>query len=763
MADKFNNQLVIHKPHSIYRNNSVTTNSDPDELRDAGSADLRYIGYIISKYKWHILLLVSTVTALTTLLVFSLQPIYQSTATVMLGIDDSLINPDGRSYNDPEIRAEFFATQSELIQSRETAKATIEKLELDKNAWFDPFHAAEKPAINWRNWIPASWLETTEEQSEPASQKESEKPDVERRLIRWVKENLDVTLLNGTSLVEISFETHDPNMAASVANTITQAYIEFHKEQRLDATKVASNWLNEQLEKSQQRIVESAEALQHYREEVGLVDIQGMQNVYAEQLRILAGKLGDARSVRTQSESLYRRAQHLRNIKQLDTLPMVLNNPWVQLLKTQEQELERQIRLDSARFRGAYPGAEESRENINTVKLQIKNAYDQIIDGIKSDYEIALANEKRLQAELALIESKVQEQTRKEFQAEALEKVVVTNRQAFDALLTKLMEARTQSANTVSTIAHIIDYAVPEFNAVKPQKMRTILVAIILAFSGGIGFAFMLDRWNSTLKTREDVELRLDLPVLGELTLLEDKKLGRNNEDPGFTFIDEPRSTFAEGIRTIRTGLTLANLDDSTRTLLVTSTVSGEGKSTVALNLALSLAQLGNVLLIEADLRRPTLAGRCGLDPESLGLADLATGSARVIECIKRVSGDIHLLPAGSTLPMDPLKILCSKWFDHALQKMSEVYDTILIDSAPINLVSDAKLLSPKAAGIIYVVKADDTPHQAVRQGLNALDQTGAPILGVVLNQINTKILQYYGKAKYGYDRYSQYTNYGYS
>ena len=254
----------------------------------------------------------------------------------------------------------------------------------------------------------------------------------------------------------------------------------------------------------------------------------------------------------------------------------------------------------------------------------------------------------------------------------------------------------------------------------------------------------------------------MGIPVLGELLLLKGKRADGAPFVPGMEFLDEPTSGFAEHIRTIRTGVALSGLDQSQQILVVTSTVSGEGKSTVALNLALALGQLGKVLLIDADMRRPSLGKVLGLASSAPGLTDLVAGTAKVTECIRAVHGDIHVMCAGSALPSDPLKILSSERFSRVLATAAATYDTVLIDSAPVELVSDARVLASKASGVVYVIKADATPHQAVHQGLSVLSQTGTPLLGAVLNQLNPDTAHAYGKYKYGYSRYGHYSPYSY-
>ena len=282
---------------------------------------------------------------------------------------------------------------------------------------------------------------------------------------------------------------------------------------------------------------------------------------------------------------------------------------------------------------------------------QIKEALDQLVEGFKTDYEVAKANQSRLQSEVRALERDIQKLGHKQVEARALEHTLETNRQSYDAFLNQLMETRTRSADTVSMIARVIDPAVPEFTPVKPNKRRMLMIGLLLALLGGVGIALMVDKFDNTLKSREDVQERLGVPVLGELVTLKGKRADGAPFAPQTQFTDEPTSSFAECVRTIRTGVVLSGLDQPHQTIVVTSTVAGEGKSTVALNLAQALGQLGKVLLIDADLRRPTLAKQLGLDSKVAGLTDLVSGAAKPSECIRLMPGGIHILYAGSTVP----------------------------------------------------------------------------------------------------------------
>ena len=578
----------------------------------------------------------------------------------------------------------------------------------------------------------------------------------------WLREGLSVAPVRDTTMVKVSFETTEPKLAARVANAFTKAYIDDNLKQRVESSTEASQWLEQQLEKSQQHVMKSADTLQEYREKAGLTDLEGMQDIQSEQLKDRAADLSEARRVSSELESLYRRAERLQEMGQMDSIPEVLENPRIQRLRDEEQELERQIRTDTARYQGDYPGLDDSRINLQHVRDQIDKEQRKLVEGFRTNYEIAEANQRRLQREVRQLEASVQELSRKQVEAKALERTVETNSQSYEAFLNQLMETRTRSADTVSMIARVIDAAVPVSTPVKPNKKRMLMIGMLLALLGGVGIALMVDKFDNTLKSREDVQERLGVPVLGELVMLKGKRDDGKPYMPHTQFTDQPTSSFAESVRTIRTGVVLSGLDLSHQTLIVTSTLAGEGKSTVSINLTQALGQLGTVLLIEADLRRPSLAKQLGLDSKGPGLTDLVAGTATVEQCVHKMFGGVRVMFAGSTVPPDPIKILSSKRFADVLAKAATTFDTVVIDSAPVELVSDARILASKSTGIVYVVKADSTPHQAVHQGLAALIDTGTPLLGVVLNQIDPDMAHAYGKYKYGYSRYGSYNHYSY-
>jgi capsular exopolysaccharide synthesis family protein len=306
-------------------------------------------------------------------------------------------------------------------------------------------------------------------------------------------------------------------------------------------------------------------------------------------------------------------------------------------------------------------------------------------------------------------------------------------------------------------VARMIDQAVPSFTPVRPDKVGIVLRAAIVALVLGAIAALLLDRLDSSIKGGNDAELRLRLPVLTALPMVE----GIDRPKMARIFLDESHSHYAEGIRTARTGVLLSNLDVPHKILLVTSTLPGEGKTTVAVNLALAHAQTKRTLLIDCDMRRAQAGKSLGLSGSAKGLTNLVAGNATPEECLVLLKDSkLHVLPVGD-LPPNPLELILSQRFKEALKALSEHFEMIIIDSPPVELVSEALVLAPMATSVAFVVKAMSTPAPLARKSITRLQRAGGNMLGLIVNQLDFKHAQrYYGE--YGSKDYA-YGGYGYA
>jgi succinoglycan biosynthesis transport protein ExoP len=332
-----------------------------------------------------------------------------------------------------------------------------------------------------------------------------------------------------------------------------------------------------------------------------------------------------------------------------------------------------------------------------------------------------------------------------------LQRAVDTNRQLYDLFFKRLSET-SATGDLATARARIVERAMVPRVPAKPHKVRIVAVAVLLALLFGLGVAFLLDSLDNTVKSAKDVEEKLKRPLLGIVPLLKARALGAASTIGNSDETRETDPRFAEAMRTIRTAISLDNLDKPHKIILVTSSIGSEGKSLLALNLAVAFGGAEKTLLIDADLRRPAVGKMLGLPRDAPGLSELLADHARLAECVIGTGvKDLDAVSAGF-IPTDPLQILSSSRMATALRVLAEKYSRIVIDCAPILPVSDAAVLSKYADCVLYVVKSDATKVPQINNGLGLLERVNAPIMGIVLTQLDARKAEQY--SDYGYGGY---------
>jgi capsular exopolysaccharide synthesis family protein len=296
---------------------------------------------------------------------------------------------------------------------------------------------------------------------------------------------------------------------------------------------------------------------------------------------------------------------------------------------------------------------------------------------------------------------------------------------------------------------------------VKPQKTRIIAIALVIGLMLSIALALMLEYLDNTVRSGEDVALKLDAPLLGMLPWV----AGRHKKfELQRGFIDNFNPAFSEAVRTLRTGILMSALDTPHKVVLITSSVPDEGKTSVSMNLAFALAQVKRTCLIDADMRRPTVYKILGGQINMPGLSNLVADTEPMAKCVHQHASGLFYIPSGP-VPPNPSELLSSKRFADVLAKLESMFDVILIDSPPVQLVSDAMILASLANAMVFVVRADETPYQVAKGAIEQLRKGKAQFLGVVLNRLDVeKSERYYGYGRYfSYGgKYKYYKRYGY-
>lgn len=735
-----------------------TNDRNPPVLRQDDSddeIDLLKLWNSLWRRKWSILSLVLAVMMVAALAVLVVTPIYRAAATLLIEQKAAKVVSIEQVYGLDGMGNEYLQTQFELLKSRALAERVVRQLNLTTHPEFDPRQQPEplidlswlRSALNFHKVVPVT-LPGDLEDEEALSEAE-----IFDEVVKQFMEVTSVSQQGKSQLVTISVEMADPRTAALAANALANGFIESQLEATMEMSATATNWMNSRLGELRARLKEAEDRLQSFREAENLVDIDGVSTIVAGELSLTADRMIDARRQRAEAESQYRQVQAMRSggWERLATIPAVLGHPLIQQFKADEAKAKAKVEELSRRYGARHPAMEGARSELNAASASLRGQVEQIVAGIERNYQLAVANENSLRSSFNANKAQIQQISAKEFRLRELQREVEANRALYDTFMTRLKET-SATADLDTANARIVDPAVVPSEPVKPKKTLIVLIAGLLALFAGVGLTLLLDALNNTFKSTEEIEGKLNIPVLGILPLLKKKE----RSEIAHMFQEGQNKPFCEAIRTIRTGVVLSAMDNAHKVIVITSSIPGEGKSTVSANLAFALGQVEKVLLIDADLRRPTLAKNFDFPVGTPGLANLIANTAKLEDCLREVNG-ISMLCAG-TVPPNPLELLSSQRFAKAIEYLKSKYDRIIIDSPPTQAVSDAMVLSTFANALIYVIKSDSTAIPLVEKGVGQLLQNNAPVTGIVLNQVDVKKAQ-----KYGYSYGGYYDYYGYS
>lgn len=701
----------------------------------------------IKKRKWPVLGLATALAALGAAVAFSMTPIYRSTATLLiepgkpkfLSMEDML----GGAMQTKE----HYQTQVEILKSREVALRTVNSMKLWTDPQFDPRKSDVSVTSKIKSMVGLSAAKT--DWTEDALADSAVKP---------VMANLSVEPVRLSQLVKVSFDSPDPRLAARVANDIASNYIDADRDAKFKLAQSLNGWLEKRATTLRENLLESERALQAYREEKGLINLSGSaQGLAGMQISEASQRLAEARSKRMQLEGTYNMVANTSN-SDYSNVPGVANSPAVQQAIQQEGEAQKLVVQLAENLGPNHIKMQEAQSSLAAAKRYLAEQRRAVARSLVQEYTLARQAEKSLETALNSAAGNVQDVNRKEFQLQVLEREVSSNKQLYDLFMGRAKEMDAGS-DLQAAVARVVDPAVVTTIPVRPNKGQIILVAFVLGLMIGAMGAVLLERMDNTIKGSESAEVKLQQPVLAVLPALSGEAL----ENVATMFIREPNSHHAEAIRTARTGIQLSDVDQRHRLIMVTSSVPAEGKTSTSINLALALAQTKRTLLIDADMRRPQVGVRLGLTAGAKGLSNLVTGSSTLKDCVHQVEGSSLLVMPSGDVPPNPLDLLVSQRFKDVLRHLQPQLDFIIIDTPPVELVSDAMAVAPMATSTIYVVRATETPVPVIRKGLSRLQRSGANIMGVIVNGLDFDDAQrYYGESVNGgygntyYHGYSQ-------
>lgn len=685
----------------------------------------------------------------------SLTPVYRAGATLLIEDEPAKVLSIEQVYGLEGSGIDYLQTQIELLKSRALAERVVRQLDLVHHPEFDPAQQPE-PLFSVSGLVKqydlARYLPFLP-QGETAADEDLTPEKIVDLATRNLMARTIVSPQGKSQLVKVEVDMADAEMATRVANALVDGHIAIAQEASMGMATSATSWMNTRLIELRDKLLESENRLQAYRESENLVDVKGVATISAGELSATSDRMINARRERAEAESQYRQVETMKKggLERMASIPAVLGHPLSQQFRAAQAQAQARVEEVSKRYGPRHPSMIAAQTELAAATASLKAQVEQIIAGIERNYQLALANERSLQSSFDVNKSEIQDISRKEFKVRELEREVESNRTLYETFMNRLKETSATSDLQTSN-ARVVDHAVLPTEPVRPKKALIVLVAAMLALCATAGVILLLDVLNDTFVTVEQVERKLNLPVLGILPIMPRLKRG----ELARLFGSNWSTAFSESIRTIRTRLIIGRADQPKQVVVVVSSLPGEGKSVVSANIANSLGQLERVLLIEADLRRPTLAKSFRFPLGAPGLADIVAGKATLEQCIHTVEG-VDMISAGS-VPNNPLELLSSTAFSALIEQLRVRYARVIVDSPPIQSVSDAVVIAALADSVIYVVKSAATPIAQIELGLAQLRQNKVQVSGVVLNQVDIDKARRYGYRYSGYYDYDGYS-----
>lgn len=554
---------------------------------------------------------------------------------------------------------------------------------------------------------------------------------------------LTVTPVPQSRLVDVKYRSRVPALASRYANMLVEQYIDQNLEAKFLATKQASDWLVNRLSDQRQKVQEAELALQRYRERTGVTTVSADAATLSK-LDSLATAITNARTLRIEKESQYKQASAVQKMQSsLDTIPAVISNQYVQQLNSEITQLQGKL-YELTQSEGKldkHPDVVSTKNLIQQAENKRQAEVNKVVESLRAGFVAAEASERNLEAAFESQKREAVALNRTGIELAILQREADSHRQIWEMLTQRLKETDLTSDIKTNNI-RVIDPAELPRAPRGADRMAEIRSGVLWGLVLGIAFAFVVEFLDSRIKTGEELSSLIDAPFMGMLPLAP----GKNTT---LMLQDEPNGHFAEAFRTVRTNLMFSVFEPGSRTLLVTSAGKGEGKTAVATNLAVLIAQMGQrVLLIDADMRRPrvhTVFGR----PAAPGLSNLLAASVKANEAVlTTTTPGLWIIPAGTT-PPNPAELLASDRFRSLMRSVEQRFDWVIIDSPPMLPVTDAAVIAHESAGTLFVVAADSTTRHAAASALSRLQAVGARIAGTVLNRVDVVRHPYYYPSAY--------------
>jgi len=745
---------------------------------------LRDYWNVVLKRKWLVLTVLVTVVVGTAVQTMTTTKVYRSTARVRIDPESTNILPYEDVYQaaDQGIAMEtYLQTQFKILQGRTLAERIVKQLQLHENPSFNAETSGGLLTDSLAGLIGGTIALLKGRQPETPDSAENrldkDEADLSADVDRFLG-SLQVQPIRGSRLVEVSYASHDARLAATIVNTLADQFIEMNFESRYQATTKATEFLQKQMHELKVKVEKSEEQLVAYARAHNILSLAGSSSKEGDRSQnIIMQKLADLNQEMTKVEAqMIERSAEFDAVKNatVQDFPDALVTDNIRQLETTLADLEQKLANMTSHYGPVWPEVVQLKREVNEVNTQLVREKKRAIQRARAQYQVAVDRRNRLQTALVAQKEMADQLNENSIQYNILQREVETNKQLYEGLLQRLKEAGV-AAGLKSSNINVVDRGETPRRVYRPRTAINLALGLILGLMLGVSMAFFIDYLDNTIKTPDDIEKTLDLPSLGVIpafkmfeTPVGTRLLTAASTQSTDASVDavlqgsqDMRSRVWEAYRSLRTSLLLSNSGKPPQIILVTSALPAEGKTTTALNAAIVLAQTSaRTLLIDLDMRRPKIGSHFGLNGHQ-GMSYFLTGNSDLTSQVRKTSVPNLFVVSAGYVPPNPAELIGSDRMDKALKLLRDYFQYVVIDSPPILSVTDALVLSPKVDGVVMVVRGGETPREAVRRASEHLNQVGAKILGVMINDVDIRKSEYRYYYKYYYDS-KYYSGYGY-
>lgn len=671
-----------------------------EEATEQGGLDFWRVLQVVLSRKWMILAITIVGVAMSFVLTLREIPMYWATATIEIQRQEVQILEGTNVGPDLVADATYMETQYRLLRSRYLGERVAEELNLPNDARFA-------------------------NQSLPRDQRLQQ---ASRRVVAGLR----ISPAGRSRVVNVSFISPFQKESAMIANATAEAFIQSNLERKYNTTAFAREFLDERLASTKIALEGSERRLVEYAEQEGLLDLggstDGAGSLDENSIIALNNELSEAESARILAEQEYRTAANTPSFREL------LDSPALTRMRETRSALLADYQEMLGQFKPEYPTMIRLQTRIDAVEEEIERETNGLIAALKVDFDAAVAREESLRSRVAELRSGLQDERNRRIQYRILQREVETIRSQYEALLQRSKEISVASGIGSSNVS-IVDEALVPGRPFEPNIRSSMMQAFILSLAIGIGLAFALNFIDDTIKTPEDLRKKLGLAAIGVIPKVSKRK------DAIVDALSDPRSQISEAFASARTALEFATEEGTPRSLLVTSTRPGEGKTSTTIALAMTFAKGGKqVLIIDADMRRPSFVTD---SKKSVGLSGLLTGHDLLIDNVVRSTTEgLSILPSGVT-PPNPAQLLSGQRLNEIITSAEEYFDVVIIDSPPVMSFTDSPRLGSAVEGTLVVIQAGLMRTPALKRTLSRLYEARSDVLGAVLSKFDAKKVGY--------------------